>query len=306
MFIVCLRGGLGNQLFQYAFGVFLEEKFREKVVFNHYYLHHDTDGREYRLNHMNIQNQKVLNKAEELLFSYYYKLKLKFYEKKLPSKEGLLGEESFNYLSSKGLLITKDMFKYFKIIKMRKGIKFVDGFFQTEKYFNKYIDRIKSEFTISTNCENKNIEMLNQIKASKSSVCLHIRLGDYRSEKWIKQVNICNADYYREAMKYIAGIINNPKFFIFTNSGLDIEWIKLNYTFDYEVQYVDLNNTDIEDFRLMCNCNNFILSNSSFSWWASYLSNNENKLIVAPSNWHKSDLYEGDLYMNNWIVIDVK
>ena len=95
---------------------------------------------------------------------------------------------------------------------------------------------------------------------------------------------------YKNAVKYIKGTVDNPTFFIFSNTHDDIEWIKENYKFDMEPIYVDLSNPDYEEIRLMMSCKHFIISNSTFSWWASLLSKNEGKLIVAPKTWsNKND-----------------
>ena len=91
-------------------------------------------------------------------------------------------------------------------------------------------------------------------------------------------LNICDYNYYLKSMEYISNKVDSPVFYIFSNSSEDINWIKNNYDFSmYNTVYVDLNNPDYEELRLMYNCKHFIISNSTFSWWGQYLCNNPEK-----------------------------
>ena len=86
----------------------------------------------------------------------------------------------------------------------------------------------------------------------------------------------------------------------------NLDWIKQNYKFDYNVEHVDLNNCDYEDLKLMSSCDHFILSNSTFSFWAQYLSKNESKHVVVPSKWFLGDNDDAsDIYMPSWKIIEV-
>ena len=80
-------------------------------------------------------------------------------------------------------------------------------------------------------------------------------------------------------MDLIANKIENPVFYIFSTGARDIEYIKKNYSFKYLVKYINLDNPDYEELRLMTMCKHFILSNSSFSWWAQYLCEYKEKIV---------------------------
>ena len=104
-------------------------------------------------------------------------------------------------------------------------------------------------------------------------------------------------------MRYIAERAKNPVFYIFSDNLKEIEWIKENYHFDFDVQYIELNNPDYEELRLMYQCKHFVIANSTFSWWGSYLAANEDKIIVAPKIWNKNYFKRFDIYTEKMILV---
>ena len=147
----------------------------------------------------------------------------------------------------------------------------------------------------------KNIDLYNIINSS-NSICVTIRRGDFISVEENKKLHyVCNEDYFYRAMDIIAKKVNNPKFIIFSD---DIEWVKNNMNFKYDVLYEEGNDPIWEKLRLMYSCKNFIISNSTFSWWAQYLSRNERKIVISPNRWFNNE-YESKLIDNKWILLDV-
>lgn len=146
--------------------------------------------------------------------------------------------------------------------------------------------------------------MLRQIKESEA-VCVHIRLGDYLSDRWKDKLYICTPDYYKEAIGKIRGGVTNPKFFVFSNRHKDFEMIRLEYELG-DVIYVDMGNSDVEDMELMRNCKHFIMSNSTYSWWGQYLSENPNKVVIAPSRFNNYPAWDmRDIYQEGWKTVEV-
>ena len=96
--------------------------------------------------------------------------------------------------------------------------------------------------------------------------------------------------------------VKNPVFYIFSD---DIEWVKENIDFKTEVKYITGNNKNYEELRLMYTCKHFIISNSSFSWWAQYLTDNKNRITSAPSKWFRNQNQKVDIYEDDWILIEV-
>ncbi len=307
MIVVKLCGGLGNQMFEYAFSRALQEYYKEPIWLSIYELKKNESGstkREYALNCFELsKNVRTLNEKESTIFEFLYRIRDSKREDKV------IKQEDFERYSKKGLYRLDAMFQYYKCIMSKKKIKFVDGLFMSEKYFRGIESKIKKEFCFKIEPSEENRKMIRIIK-SENAVCVHIRRGDYLSSGFKKTNYICEESYYQRAMQKISSISKNPIFYIFSTSLTDIKWIKKNYDFtNYEVKYVELENTDYEELRLMKSCKHFILANSSFSWWAQYLCEYKEKIVVAPSKWlrvsKKEEKMIKDIYMNNWEIIEV-
>ena len=94
-------------------------------------------------------------------------------------------------------------------------------------------------------------------------------------------------------------MIENPKYIVFSD---DVEWCKNNMDFPENTIYENHGNTIYEKLKVMSNCKNFIISNSTFSWWAQFMSNNQNKKVIAPKKWNNFE-YCDPIYMDDWILI---
>lgn len=290
MIKVKIMGGLGNQMFQYA-------------ALRAMMLQHNTDGEMvldglsnmghaiYSLDHFNIAHDvkisdQKFNKIENFLF--------RIYEKNLASKK-----ISYSFICKLGYIL--NLFGFYFIpdgyskfhFSFRKNIDMI-GYFQSDKYFKQYEDIIKNELMVKEPLLEQNKEIFQKINET-DSVCVHIRRGDF-----VNSVHqICNIDYFKKAIQIMNSEIEKPIYYIFSD---DIEWVKDNLKVDANLVYVDNNNPNYEDLRLMYSCKHFIMSNSSFSWWAQYLSKNNDKKIIAPNRWYNNDI-RCDIYQDNWKII---
>ena len=114
---------------------------------------------------------------------------------------------------------------------------------------------------------------------------------------------ICDNTYFRNALAYIKKCLPDCTFFGFSD---DIDWVKNNMEFPGEVYYESGVDPVWEKLRLMSACKHFVLSNSSFSWWAQYLSNEKKKIVVAPDIWYKTGKNaKADLYQDDWKLIHI-
>lgn len=178
------------------------------------------------------------------------------------------------------------------------------GNFESSSFFDENKKIIREIFTPIEQPAEKNKDLYDVITKS-NSICVTIRRGDFVTNKEFKKVHfICDSNYFYKAVEIIKEKVDNPTFIVFSD---DIEWVKENMDFGVPVYYEDGNDPIWEKLRLMYSCKHFIISNSTFSWWAQYLSQYKNKVVVAPKKWknsaYKSDTSKLDIYQDFWIRI---
>ncbi len=195
-------------------------------------------------------------------------------------------------------------FEYYKYALQIRPNTYIEGFFQTEKYFKKYEKEIREAFSFKVKPDKFNQYLIEQMGES-NSVSVHIRRGDYVQKKRFQQVYAtCSLDYYKRGVEYIASKFENPKLFVLSD---DIQWAKANWDLPYETIFVDNNSGDksYEDLRLMSNCKHNIIANSSFSWWGAWLNNNPEKIVIAPKKWFNDGrINQDDVIPETWIRLD--
>ena len=216
---------------------------------------------------------------------------------------GLQGKNASEYLGnvySKLLNIkieTNDSFNQdgfnYEEIEYKENLKLV-GYFQSEKYFIDYKEQIYDLFKPKKDINEYILEKYGDV-LSKNTCSLHIRHGDYLM--FPNHHPPCPINYYQNAIKHFDGAL----FLVFSD---DINWCKSvfkgeNFIFiENELDYIDL--------YIMGMCKNNIIANSSFSWWGSWLNQNENKKIIAPSRWFGvayQNMMINDIYTNKMIII---
>jgi hypothetical protein len=170
------------------------------------------------------------------------------------------------------------------------------GYLQSYKFFN--------NVEINEIFELKNIytEILNKYDF-ENSVSIHVRRTDYLSNFHIYEK--LTLIYYKKALDYLNSLnMKISKIYIFSD---DIEWCKVNFNFLENKIFVQ-DNIDIIDLFLMSRCENNIICNSTFSWWAAFLNKNKSKKIICPKLWYvknneiKNFVYD-DLIPMDWIKI---
>ena len=301
MITAFITDGLGNQMFQYAFARSLQLKTNNELQFALSCFEKDAANRKYGLTNLCIdENIRIISDKESKKRMFFVKVFSKLY--------GFLKKNEAKRIINNRLIYSfgKNVYDFFDVTKIRfsKNIC-VLGQYQNHKLFEEYKETIKKELKVKKQPSEQNERKFEEI-SSGNSVCVHIRRGDYLDKRW-SHLNVCDANYYYKAMKLISEKIENPKFYIFSNTHDDIEWIKNNYDFSQNnVEYVDFDNPDYEELRLMYTCKHFIVSNSTFSWWAQYLGEYEEKVVVAPSRWNKRENVDDvGIYMDDWLLIDV-
>ena len=279
MIITKIKGGLGNQLFQYAVGraVALHHNAPLKfdlTIFETYKLHNG-----YRLDQFAIQadiatNNEIINLkgGNNVLFSAL-------------RKAGLVKRKS--YFKEKGS-------SYFDASVFKNNFVYLDGYWQNELYFSDIRELLLRELSPNNSMNDLSFAYLDSIKKS-NSVSLHVRRGDYLN---LKNINVLDVDYYMKAAEYIRKNVERPTFYIFSD---DLEWCKSSLTFLGNCIFVERTQTEIDDLKLMSFCQHNIIANSSFSWWGAWLNQNPNKTVIAPKGWLLNDPGSSNVILSDWV-----
>lgn len=295
MIEVALNGGLGNQLFQYAAARALAQKYQTNLVldliplYSKLQLKNAATFRPYELEHFNIQ---AACKLPFFTNKYLYPIaKSAFYVHKFSKKLQL------NYFK-------ENHFEFDSSMLAQPDNTYLDGHFQSEKYFKSIEHIIRKELTFKNNLDAVNLATQQKIEQS-NAVAIHIRRGDYISIKRnASKFATISIRYYLNAIQYIAAKISSPIFYIFSD---DIEWAKENLKVDFPLFFINHNNSAAaayKDMQLMSLCKHNIIANSTFSWWSAWLNNNPEKIIIAPQKWFEdSSINSNDIYPTEWIKL---
>ena len=175
------------------------------------------------------------------------------------------------------------------------------GYWQSEKYFKSVETELLKDFRFKEELSDQ-AKIVYEAIMKVNSVCVHVRRGDYVNNT--DAFNCSDLDYFVKGTQYMFKNTNNPHFFVFSD---DIAWCKQNIKFDYNFTIVDYITDKIkykEDLQLMASCNHFIMSASSFSWWAVWLSNKKEAKVVVPKKWFLDNHTDvSDLVNESWIKI---
>ena len=272
MKILVYMGGLGNQIFCYAFTQFMTKNYPLHNIFGVYSStklneHHGLEINKW----FDVQLPKEKWYATFLTYFLYF-------IKKVTGWQGLLDLDQ-------QVIHNKDAIVYFAL-----------------KIDKRYIPEGEwIKFNISDNILGfKNLEVLRKIR-QQNSVFIHVRKGDYLSPEYIKRFEgCCSLDYYEKALKYIQERIDSPIFYVFSD---DIIWCQRNLPIQNAV-FVDWNTGERSpiDMFLMSNCKSAIIANSTFSYWGALLGEKK-KIVTYPSRWINPPASIGDIFPNEWIKI---
>ena len=284
-----LFGGLGNQMFQYAVGRALSLRLKTNLGLDlswfddNKYL--DTN-RQFGLDAFNIASRKL-----ERVDLKGIKLRRFF------SKFGL---SSKNYIKEKYFNFNKD------IVHLSDDV-YLDGYWQSEKYFSDFEETIKNDFNLRYPLSREAAGVHEIIIYAPVSCAIHIRRGDYVVNPGINFYHgACPLRYYRDAVDYIKkySLSTEVSFFVFSD---DINWVKKNFIIEKGI-FIEFENRDgfkdQEEMILMSRCQHQIIANSTFSWWGAWLNKNKQKIILAPDKWFNNVLIDTkDLLPDSWIKI---
>ena len=296
MITVRLSGGIGNQMFQYSLGRVLSIKNSTPLILNtEAYLDQTSRPfkkymavRKYTLSAFNIKARIAVRNEIPFIYRMYGKGKLSLAFDAM--RRRIFRHKGYE-LSFKGFNP--------KILELKGGV-YLDGYWQSPKYFAGFEDVIRKDFTFK-NKFSDNIENLKKEIESQNSVCVHIRRGDYVNNSFYESVQ---KEYYDKGIAKIKSSTKIDKIYVFSD---DIKWCEENLTFDFPVMFVGKEYAGAKDeghLALMSTCKHFVICNSTFSWWGAYLSDYHAKIVIVPQRWFTDkNINESDLIPEEWIRI---
>ncbi len=281
MIIVQLKGGLGNQMFQYAAGRSLSLQYRVPLMLDTASFEPRQAGM-YALNALQI---KAGIAAEEDIAPFTPSVWRKILYRIAPlSMRRVYREPHFHFDP--------------RFFSARPPL-YMKGYWQSWRYFQSVEQVIREDFGFR-----EDFSDAIQAKAARlqehHSVAMHFRRGDYTNPETAAYHGVCGPDYYKDAAKWMQEQFPDAYFYIFTN---DPAWVRGNLPegIRYEILSGDLSHTQYEDLFLMSRCRHQIIANSSYSWWAAWLNPYPAKQVVAPRKWFDgARLNTGDLIPSNW------
>jgi hypothetical protein len=293
MIVVKIFGGLGNQLFQYAFGRRLALERNTELYFDLSIYNQSFDSsftkRDFEMDVFDI-NGKI---ADAKILSHFSQSKFNKLLNEFIIRSPFV--KSANYL--------KEPHFHFYDYALRVGNQvYVNGYWQSEKYFSSIRNQLLTELIPTSELSTESQLIYDDIK-NHNAVSLHIRRGDYINETNQSIYHVCSLDYYSKAVDYICSKVAQPKFYIFSD---DVEWVKSNLNINQQIHYLEHNKgkNSYQDLILMSKCNHNIIANSSFSWWGAWLNQHENKIVISPEKWFKSNSKKTqDLIPSTWIQL---
>jgi hypothetical protein len=294
LIIVRLNGGLGNQLFQYsaAYALALKNNDCLKIDISGY-LSPSLQNQTYR----NFDLVDFLITAEVARPDEIAKIK-----NPLP------------FFSNLNRLIRQKIFRAYYIdwhpkIFNLKGDIYLDGYFQSEKYFLECLDKLRNELSLKPDLYQKIESIAQRIHVNPNSVSLHIRRGDFvENPKASRYHHVCDISYYNDAIASMQKKIPELHLYIFSD---DPDWVRNNLPLTIPTTFVSngkgMANTlrPSQELVLMSKCHHHILSNSSYSWWGAYLNSSSTKIVLAPNIWNKGPIPQPNILPERWVSLSV-
>ena len=275
MIIIRLKGGMGNQMFQYALGRNLAKKLNTELRFDLSSLLDRSRGkdfvyRDFDLDIFQLQAQFVTSPA---LLRNIYRFKSSGITKLVRGR------------INRGRRHVKEKNFHFQAAFLEQAVdeSIYEGWFQSYRYFEGIEEEVRKAFSFRKLVLPESMALLEQIQ-STNSICLNVRRTDFLK---VDNLNTTNLAYFEKAAAYVTERVNQAHFFVFSD---DIEWCRNNIRLDHPVHIVDHSHKGYKFgnyLQLMKACRHFIIPNSSFAWWASWLNQNPDKIVVAPKNWFK-------------------
>lgn len=298
MIYLRIKGRMGNQLFQLAFAKYMESVTGDSIVidWSEVKQRHSVAGDGWENSFLDSCIESIPEASTDHECSSTQKKVLKIcryitYHRYL---KYLLPLAKF-IAQFFGVYICLDN-HYFRYTYFGNRNKLIYGYFESDRYFSSVESELKK--TYQKKDETSNPDLYSKI-CSTESVCVTVRRGDFYTKENQENLGVCNEEYFQRGIRYIKSIHEKATIFFFSD---DIDWVRNNIEVEGPAYYESGRDSLWEKMLLMSSCKHFVISNSTFSWWAQYLSKNEDKIVVAPSRWRENDKrYE--IKQKNWKIL---
>ena len=288
MLVMRIKGGLGNQLFQYASAYALAKRLNQKMVFDPSFTANMT-ARGYKLPLLCVESDEVI------------------YEEQLPKKVSLLKNLYINKLCRVLNIARHNCGEYIYWLETKdewqtdfftvdESNLYVDGYFQSENYFKQYRADLLKQIQPKYDPENEYLRALDEIR-NCNSVAVHVRRSDFKKDNCAYHY-LLDESYYEKAIQRMRELVENTVFFWFSD---DMEWVKehIGEADDFRFVRIQTQHGDIDDMMLMKNCHHIIAANSTFSWWAAWLNEHDDAVRIVPERPYGME----GMIPNGWIRV---
>lgn len=304
MIIVNVKLGLGNQLFQYAFGRSLAHHWDDRVKFDCSWFDTPDANKTFGLSYFDIDPEIASEEdiASVVRFGGYGRRLAERLSIRFPT----LAASWFNFLRERpqdflvfGRTVPRN-WEYTPSVFDLSGHMYFDGYWQSARYFRNASDELSDNLRVSTSIAGENQVVRDEIQ-SRTAVSVHVRRGDY-----VRLDSALPISYYDKAFQYMEDRFDDITYYVFSD---DIDWAREHLQSERPMRFVSHNGPEEahEDLRLMYESTHNIISNSTFSWWGAWLNRNDDKQVIAPSRWfrwhHTRNL---DIIPSTWTTIGIE
>lgn len=273
MIITRLKGGMGNQMFQYALGLQLADRLGTDLKLDVGNLLYRNKGRgfvyrNYDLDVFQIEGDFL---ARPQVLAPLFNLRIKPLGKLL------------RRLTAGGLPVVEEAHFHYDpgVVENARQGAIYEGWFQSPRYFAGVEDRVREAFTYRHDLLPTSRELYARIRDT-NAVCLNVRRTDFLTTDVL---NATNEAYFRRGANHMRERLDDARIFVFSD---DVAWCRANLRFDLPTEFIGHEHKGFKFgnyLRLMQACDHFVIPNSSFAWWAAWLNTNPDKVVVAPENW---------------------
>jgi len=285
MIVVKLQGGLGNQMFQYAMAKAMAKLHVSSFELDlDFLLDRTTQAqgfvfRDYDLDVFAI-TPRIASAGKERTYS-----QPRFLDKILSGfKSKTIYKEQFFHFDQKALSARQDVY--------------LDGYWQSPQYFKSVEKELRTDFKFIHDIEFSSNKLHDDI-LNTDSICVNVRRADFLTNSYH---GVCGMSYFEPAIHHLASSLSNPKIFIFSD---DPQWCLDHFKSKFSMEVVDHSHKGFKfsnQLQLMVACKHFIIPNSTFAWWAVWLSNQKGSKVIAPTRWFADATIDTrDLIPDHWM-----